>query len=77
MTAAMARPTHMARVTGRITFVASDGREHTIPMGPCLIEERGGDLVDIVWGYAGEESTVLPNAAADMAEREGHLVLLD
>jgi len=73
----MTHATHIARVTGPITFRAENGRERTIPLGPCLVEERDGDQVDIVWGRAGENSTVLPTTEAEAAERAGHLMLLD
>ena len=70
-------PTHTARVTGPITFADPNGRTHTIPIGPCLIEELDGDRVDLVWGPAGERSAVLASTEAERAEREGRLVLLD
>jgi len=69
--------TRSARVTGPISFVAPDGRQRTIPVGPCLVEELEGDLVDLVWGPAGEKSAVLPTTEAERAERDGRLVLLD
>jgi hypothetical protein len=69
--------THSARVTDPITFVAPNGRTRTIPVGPCLVEELEGDLIDLVWGVAGEKSAVLPTTEAERAEREGRLVLLD
>lgn len=69
--------THTARVIDPIRFVAPNGRARTIPIGPCLLEELEGDLVDIVWGPAGEKSAVLPTTEAETAEREGKLVLLD
>lgn len=69
--------THSARVTDPITFIAPNGRKRTIPVGPCLVEELEGDLVDLVWGPAGERSAVLPTTAAEQAERDGKLVLLD
>ena len=69
--------THSARVIDPITFVAPNGRTRTIPVGPCLIEELEGDLIDLVWGPAGEKSAVLPTTEAERAEREGRLVLLD
>lgn len=69
--------TRTARVTDPITFVAANGRKRTIPVGPCLIEELDGDLVDLVWGPAGEKSAVLPATEAERAERDGKLVLLD
>ena len=72
-----AHPTHSARITGTITFKTADGLTRRIPVGPCLIEELDGDLVDIVWGRTGERSAVLPTAAAIEAERDGKLVMLD
>jgi hypothetical protein len=73
----MLHATHTARVTGPIEVVAHDGHARTIPVGPCLVEELNGDLVDIVWGAAGEKSAVVPTTAAEDAERDGRLVLLD
>lgn len=69
--------THVARVLGPITFVGANGRSRTIPIGPCLVEELDGDMVDIVWGAAGEKSAVLPSTEAEAAERAGQLKLLD
>lgn len=69
--------THTARVTGPITFTGPRGRKRTIPAGPCLVEEREGDLVDLIWGPAGEKSALLPTTEAERAERDGLLVLLD
>ena len=69
--------THVARVLGPITFVGTNGRERVIPIGPCLVEELDGDMVDIVWGPAGEKSAVLPSTEAEAAERAGNLMLLD
>jgi hypothetical protein len=72
-----AHSTHTARVIGPITFIGSNGRKRTIPIGPCLLEELDGDRVDLVWGPAGDRSAVLPSVEAQRAEREGRLVLLD
>ncbi len=69
--------THSARVTDPISFVAVDGHQHTIPVGPCLIEELEGDCIDIIWGRAGEKSAVMPTTEAASAERQGKLVMLD
>ncbi len=73
----MLHHTHSARVTGPLTIVARDGQPQTIPAGPCLIEELEGDLVDLVWGRAGEKSVVVPTAEVESAERDGKLVMLD
>lgn len=69
--------THTARVTGPIHYVGHNGRNDTIPVGPCLVEQLGGQFVDIVWGQAGEESAVLPMKEVETAELAGNLVLLD
>ena len=69
--------THVARIIGPITFLAANGRERTIPIGPCLVEELEGDMDDIVWGPAGEKSAVLPSTEAEAAERAGNLMLPD
>lgn len=73
----MSTITHSARVTGPIQFVGPDGLCDTIPLGPCLVEQLEGQLVDIVWGQSGEESTVLPMKDVETAELAGKLVLLD
>jgi hypothetical protein len=73
----MLHQTHSARVTGPLRIVAHDGHPRTIPVGPCLIEELDGDLVDLVWGRAGEKSVVVPTVEVESAEREGKLVMLD
>ena len=73
----MPHHTHSARVTDPIRVVADDGHARTIPVGPCLVEELDGDLVDVVWGRAGEKSLVMPTTQIESAEREGKLVLLD
>jgi hypothetical protein len=73
----MSHQTHSARIIDPIRVVANNGRARTIPAGPCLIEELEGDLVDIVWGAAGEKSVAMPSTQVESAEREGKLVLLD
>jgi hypothetical protein len=73
----MAHATHTARVTGPIAYLSSGGKRATIPLGPCLVEEVDGEVVDIVWGPRGERSTVLPLEEFEAAEESGHLVLLD
>lgn len=69
--------THSARVIDPIEFVAPNGRKRKIPVGPCLVEELEGDLVDLIWGPTGERSAVLPSTEAERAERDGKLVMLD
>ncbi len=73
----MARTTHSARITGPVPYLAGEGRRRNIPLGPCLVEEGDGPLVDIVWGASGQNSAALPVEAMASAKDNGHLVLLD
>ena len=73
----MTTVTHTARVTGPIEFTATDGHAETIPVGPVLIEQLDGQLVDIIWGPSGEESAVLPAKTVEAAELAGQLELID
>ena len=70
-------PVNVHLITGPIHFVGRNGRNDTIPLGPCLIEELSDQVADIVWGQAGEESVVLPMREIESAEQTGKLVLLD
>jgi hypothetical protein len=69
--------THSARITGPVCYVAVDGNEGNIPLGPCLVEHRGHELIDIIWGVRGQRSAALPVAAVKAAQDDGNLVLLD
>lgn len=73
----MARTTHSARITGPVSCLQSDGRHRNVPLGPCLVEQGDGPLVDIVWGAKGENSATLGVEAMASAADSGHLVLLD
>ena len=73
----MSRTTHSARIVGRVTYVATGGRELKIPLGPCLVEQGDGYLVDIIWGPNGQISTRLSPTEFESAEESGHLVVLD
>ncbi len=73
----MLATTHSARITGPIAYLVSGGHKNTIPLGPCLIEQVGTDLVDIIWGANGQISAALPLREVVAAEEDGHLVLLD
>jgi hypothetical protein len=73
----MLHETHSARVIGPLRVVAHDCQALTIPVCPCLIEELDGDMVDLVWGRAGEKSVVVPTVEVERAERDGKLVRLD
>jgi hypothetical protein len=69
--------THLARVTAPISYMAVGGRQRYIPVGPCLIESRGGPAIDITWGTHGQSSIALPREKIDAATDQGQLVLLD
>ena len=68
---------HSARITAPLSYVASSGRTLHIPVGPCLVENLGNSLVDIVWGERAQSSTALPLRDVQAARHEGHLQLLD
>lgn len=69
--------THSARITGPVPYVAASGRRQHIPIGPCLIESRGGPSIDIVWGADGQSCVMLPVEEMQAAQYRGSLVLLD
>jgi hypothetical protein len=73
----MAFTTHMARITGPVTYMAASGKQLNIPLGPCMVEQGGGALVDVIWGAKGQNSVAMPLQALESAESSGHLVLLD
>ena len=73
----MAHTTHSARITGPVTYLGSAGRRDSIPLGPCLVEQSDGRLVDIVWGVNGQRCAALSTEDMEDAENCGHLVLLD
>ncbi len=69
--------THRARITGPVTYQSGSGRKQHIPIGPCLVEGSGGQLIDIIWGARGQSSVALPVEEIEAAQTHGHLVLLD
>ena len=69
--------THIARITGPVTYLAASGRRVNIPLGSCVIECMDGPLTDIVWGTRGQSSVALLSEAVQAAQDQGHLVLLD
>jgi hypothetical protein len=73
----MARTTHSARITGPIPYEGGGGKHRHIPLGPCLVEQGDGPIVDIIWGASGQNCAALPVEALVSAEDSGHLVLLD
>ena len=73
----MSRTTHSARIVGPVTYVATGGRQLEIPLGPCLVEQGDGHLVDIIWGAKGQSAATLPPTEFESAEESGHVVVLD
>ena len=73
----MVHTTHSARITGPVAYLSTGGKRANIPLGPCLVEELDGEVVDVVWGPTGERSTMIPLQALEAAEERGDLVLLD
>jgi hypothetical protein len=73
----MARTVHNARITGPVTYVAGSGRQLTIPLGPCLVEQLDEKLTDIIWGAQGQRCATLPSSEVANARESGHIVLLD
>ena len=73
----MATTTHSARITGPVAYLGKTGRQENVPLGPCLVEQGDGPLVDIIWGAQGQNSAALPVEELASAEDSGHLVLLD
>ena len=69
--------THTARITGPVAYFSANGRKVNIPLGPCMVEQMGGPLTDIVWGTRGQSSAALPSEDVQAAQDQGHLVLLD
>ncbi len=73
----MAITTRMARITGPVAYQASGGDRMNIPLGPCLVEQGSGQLIDIIWGADGQNCVALPTSELESAEHRGDLVLLD
>jgi hypothetical protein len=77
MSTAMTRTTHHARILGPIPYGTESGKQGNIPLGPCLVEQVDGRLVDVIWGASGQKSVGLPLKDIEAAADHGHLVLLD
>jgi hypothetical protein len=73
----MAITTHSARITGPVLYTATGGKRSHIPLGPCLVEQIDGQLVDIVWGARGQSSAAMPVEDVAAATDFGNLILLD
>jgi hypothetical protein len=69
--------THSARITGPVSYLSGGGRKQNIPVGPCLVESAGGQVVDIIWGTRGQSSVALPVDQVKAARDLGNLVLID
>jgi len=73
----MVLTTHRGRVTSPVTFRKPNGKEGTIPPGPCFVEDDDEGSVAIFWGQSGELAAVLTPNEASEATNAGNLVLLD
>ena len=73
----MAHITHSGRITGPVNYLGAGGMQAFIPLGPCLVEQLDGRLVDIYWGETGDETAALTFEALESAEDHGHLFVLD
>lgn len=51
----MAHTTHSGRITGPVHYLGEGGCEAVIPLGPCLVEQIDGRLVDIFWGDSADK----------------------
>jgi hypothetical protein len=69
--------TRRGRITGPVSYRAGTGRRQHIPIGPCMLENAGGRLTEVVWGARGQSSVALPIEEIEAAKDHGHLVLLD
>jgi hypothetical protein len=69
--------TRSARITGPVAYKGTNGAQRTIPLGPCLVEQLDGRLIDIIWGASGQRSVALPVEDVEAAQDTGNLVLLD
>lgn len=73
----MAHTTHIGRITGPVHYLGAGGKDASIPLGPCLVEQLDGRLVDIHWGDVGDQTAALTFKALEAAEDCGNLVILD
>lgn len=69
--------THTARITGPVPYMAADGKQGNIPLGPCLVEQMDGQSIHIIWGTRGQSSAALQVEEIEAAQDRGNLVLLD
>lgn len=69
--------THSGRITGPVHYCAEGGRDATIPLGPCLVEQLDGRSVDIVWGESADHTAAVSQEALEAALGNGDLVILD
>ena len=69
--------THHARIAGPIAYRSGTGHKQNIPIGPCLVEDTGGQSIEVIWGPNGQNSAKLPIEKARAARDHGQLVVLD
>jgi len=68
--------TSCARITGPVTYLVDGGRKKNIPLGPCLVENMGDRLVDIIWGARGQSSVAIPMEEIKAAQTRGDLEII-
>ncbi len=73
----MFHSTHSARIVGPIPYAKAEGKNGTIPLGPCMIEQLDARSFAIVWGARGQSSVALKIEDIKAAADTGNLVLLD
>ena len=73
----MTYTTRSARITGPVHYLGEGGRDATIPLGPCIVEQLDGRSVDIFWGDSGDKTAALTFETLEAAEDYGYLVVLD
>lgn len=73
----IAMTSYQARITGPIAYRGKRGREHHIPIGPCLLEGMDSGVIVIVWGANAQRSITLPLENIEAAQRQGLLILIE
>lgn len=68
--------TRCERITGPVLYLGGGGRKQRIPLGPCLIEDMGERLVDVIWGARGQRSVAIPIEEIEAAQNLGYLEIL-
>lgn len=68
--------TQCARITGPVAYLSGTGRKQNIPLGPCIVENMGDRLVDVIWGARGQRSVAIPIEDIKAAQARGHIEIL-